>query len=239
MRSFRLLLAPLAVALPLAAGCGHDAASVPRSAIAVVGDRTIARSQFDLLMAQSRQSYSARGRAFPATGTPAYAHLKVIAVRLLVEQAELEQKAPKLGVRIDSAQVENARRRLIEDSFGGSREQYRARLLEARLSDAQVRAALRAQLLSAAVFQAVTADVTVGAQAVLRYYESHLAEYATPSTRTHRGRVKPLATVRAAIERKLLAEKRSRVFAAWLAGVRREFARKTRYAEGFRPESSG
>jgi hypothetical protein len=236
MRSFRLLLAPLAVASPLVAGCGHDAPSVPGSAIAVVGDRTIARSQFDALMAQSRQSYSARGQAFPASGTPAYAHLKAIAVRLLVEQAELEQKASKVGVRIDEAQVESARRRLIDDSFGGSQQQYQARLLAARLSDAQVRAALRAQLLSAAVFQAVTVDVTVGAQAVLGYYESHLAEYATPATRTHPGRVTPLATVRAAIARKLLAEKRNQVFAAWLAGVRREFAHKTTYADGFRPE---
>ena len=38
MRSLRLLLAPLALVSPLAAGCGSDAPSVPPSAIAVVGE---------------------------------------------------------------------------------------------------------------------------------------------------------------------------------------------------------
>jgi parvulin-like peptidyl-prolyl isomerase len=186
MRTLRLLLAPLAVASPLAAGCGHDAPSVPKAAIAVVGDRTIARSQFDALMAEARRSYANRGRSFPAEGTTAYKALKRTAVRLLVEQAELEQKAPGLGVEVDEAQVEARLRRLKDDSFGGSEERYRARLRAAGMTDEQVRSALRAQILSAAVRQAVTADVTVGTQPVKLYYEAHLAGYSTPSTRAVR-----------------------------------------------------
>src|SRR5207249_986901 len=105
MRSIRLLLAPLAL-VSLATACGHDSRHVPSTAIAVVGDRTIARSQFAALMAQARQSYAARGRRFPAAGTAAYEHLKQLALALLVEQAELEQEAPRLGVRVDPAQVD-------------------------------------------------------------------------------------------------------------------------------------
>ena len=183
MRSLRLLLVPLALVLPLAVGCGHGTPSVPRSAIAVVGDRTIARAEFEALIAQARDSYRSRGRVFPAVGTRAYDELKRLAVRLLVERAQLEQKAPSLGVNIDPAVVDARLRRLKEDTFGGSEERYRARLKEERMTDAGIRAALRAELLSAAVYQAVTADVSVTTQALKRYYEEHIEAYSTPATR--------------------------------------------------------
>jgi len=229
MRPLRFLLAPLALASALAAGCGHDTLSVPKAAIAVVGDRTITRAQFDELMSQARQSYAGRGRPFPAAGTRAYAELKAIAVRLLVERTELEQKAPGLGVTIAGSQVEARRRLLIEDTFGGDDDRYRARLRAERMTDAQVRSALRAQLLSEAVFQAVTADVTVSTVTVQRYYEDHIGDYSTSGRRT------PFASVRESIRRRLLGEKRTRVFDRWLAGVDREFAPRTAYAAGFAP----
>lgn len=218
MRSLRLLLAPLAFASPLAAGCGHDAPSVPKAAIAVVGDRTIARSQFDALITQARQSYLARGRPFPAAGTRAYEDLKRLAVRLLVEQAELEQEAPGLGVQVDEAQVAARLQRLKEDSFGGSEERYRARLQAARMTDEQVRSALEAQLLADAVQQAVTADVAVGTQAVERYYEDHVGSYSTPPSRT----VRHIVVRTKAAAAKVYASARSGVSFAALA---RRFSR--------------
>jgi hypothetical protein len=229
MRPVCVLFAPLALASALAAGCGHDPLVVPKSAIAVVGDRTITRAQFGELMAQARRSYAVRGRPFPVPGTRAYAELKTTAVRLLVERAELEQKAPGLGVTIDDSQVEARRTLLIEGTFGGDDGRYRARLREEGMTDAQVRSALRAQLLTDAISQAVTADVTVGTAAVQRYYEDHIGDYTTA------GRTTPFATVRESIRRQLLAAKRTRVFNEWLAGVRREFTPSTVYAEGFAP----
>jgi foldase protein PrsA len=186
MRSIGVLLAPLALATPFAAGCGHDSPSVPTWAIAVVGDRTISRAQYETLMSQAKQSYSRRGRSFPGAGTSAYERLKQSAVRLLVERAELEQKAPGLGVTIDPGEVAARRELLIEDSFGGSEQRYRARLRKEGMTDAQVRSALHAQLLFAAVFEAVTADVTVSTAAAQGYYESHLATYSAPRHRTIR-----------------------------------------------------
>jgi foldase protein PrsA len=322
MRPLRLL-APLALASSLAVGCGHDAPSVPMSAIAVVGDRTIARADFDALMDEARSSYRSRGRPFPAVGTAAYGRLKQLAVRLLVERAELEQKAPDLGVEVGEAQVTERLERLKEDSFGGDEQRYRARLREERMTEAQIRSALRAELLSAALYQAVTAGVSVGTNAVQRYYESHLTSYSTPPTRSVRhilvrtkaaaervyGRLRagepfaalaqrfsrdphtrdrggrlilvegrtaatldrvafsigtravsrpfktrlgwevvealgpvrprrmtPFAAVRDGIRRRLVRERRDRVFRHWLAGLRAEFAPETAYAEGFAPE---
>lgn len=326
MRSLGLLLAPLAVASPLVAGCGHITPSVPKSAIAVVGSRTISRAQFDALMAEARRSYAARDRPFPAEGTPAYEDLKRLAVRLLVEQAELAQEAPALGVQIGEDEVDARLGRLKEEDFGGSEERYRARLRAAGMTDAQVRAALRAELLAAAVRQAVTLDVTVGTQAVERYYEQHLADYSTPPARTIRhvllatkvaadhvyselrsgasfaalarrlshdpttrsrgglltlveGRTAPsldrvafslrtgtisrpfatrfgwelveaasavrprqttpFASVRDAIRRRLLAQRRAQSFQAWLARVRADLAPRTAFADGFSPGGEG
>jgi foldase protein PrsA len=112
--------------------------------------------------------------------------LKATAVRLLVERAELEQKAPELGVSIDRRQVSARRKLFIDETFGGSEARYRRRLREERMTDAQVRSALRAQLLSDAVFQAVTANVNVSTTVVQRYYENHLSTYSTPRTVTIR-----------------------------------------------------
>jgi parvulin-like peptidyl-prolyl isomerase len=322
MRPVRFLLAPLLLTTPLVAGCGRDAPSVPPSAIAVVGQRTISRGQLDALMDQARESYVASKRSFPAAGTAAYDHLKQLAVSLLVEQAELGQEAPKLGVRIEGAQVEARLKELKEQSFGGSEKRYRARLRAAGMTDGQVRWAIRSQLTSAAVRQAVTAEIKVGAQAVEEYYESHLSAYSTPPTRIvrhilvrskvaaervyararagerfaelarrfsrdsrtrERGgaltlvegrtaaqldqvafslptravsrpfrtslgwelveatapvrprRVTPLATVRDAIRRRLIAQRRAEVFRKWLARVHDEYARKTSYAKGYGP----
>jgi foldase protein PrsA len=185
VRSICLLLGVLALGW-LGASCGNGARSVPASAIAVVGDRTISRSQLSALMLQAQQSYAVRGRPFPAAGTPGYEHLQQLAVALLVEQAELEQEAPRLGVEIDSGKVEARLGRLKEDSFGGSEERYRARLRTAQMTDAQVRSAVRAQLLVEAVREAVTAEIAVGTDAVKQYYERHLAEYSTAPRRAVR-----------------------------------------------------
>jgi hypothetical protein len=132
-------------------------------------------------------------------------------------------------VTVAGSQVDARRRRLIEDSFGGDDDRYRARLRAERMTDAQVRSALRAQLLSEALFQAVTAEVTVSTAAVQRYYENHIGDYSTS------GRTTPFASARESIRRRLLGEQRTRVFNRWLAGVHREFASRTAYAAGFAP----
>jgi foldase protein PrsA len=186
MRPLHLLLAPVLVVTPLAAGCGHDAPAVPASAIAVVGRDTIERSQLDALMADARESYATSGRSFPAAGTKAYDDLRRTAVRLLVEQAVLEQEAPGLGVEVGDDQVDARLQRLKEEAFGGSDARYRARLRQAGMTDSEVRDALRAQLLAQSVRQAVTENVTVGTPAVKAYYEAHLSSYSTPAVRTIR-----------------------------------------------------
>ena len=47
----------------VATGCGGGTRSVPPSAIAVVGDRTVPRAAFDAELARARRAYAARGQA--------------------------------------------------------------------------------------------------------------------------------------------------------------------------------
>lgn len=147
-------LAALAAAALLASGCGHGRPAVPPSAIAVVGDRPVTRAAFDTLMAQTRRAYAARGRPFPATGTPADARLRTNAVRLLVEQARVELAARRLGVEIPALQVAARLRRFKQAGFGGNEKLYREALRREGQTDAQVRAAIRTGLLVDAVKRA-------------------------------------------------------------------------------------
>jgi hypothetical protein len=143
-------LAPLLAVVALA-GCGHSAETVPSGAIALVGDRTIPRAAFEAELTRARRAYAARGQAFPARGTPAYEQLKDAAVSLLVDRARLELEAQHAGVVIPATKVEARLRRLKRTTFGGDEARYRAQLRRAGMTDADVREAIRTQLLVAAL----------------------------------------------------------------------------------------
>lgn len=152
-------LALAAVLLLAAAGCGHDGAAVPAGAIAVVGDRPVPASALDAQLAQSRRAYAARGQMFPKAGTDAYRRLRDNAVRLLVDRTQLELAAQKLGIAIGRAQVDARLRRLEQTSFGGSEARYRARLRAVGMTEADMRRAIRDELLVAALEQAKSSSL--------------------------------------------------------------------------------
>jgi hypothetical protein len=143
-------LAPLLAVVALA-GCGHSAETVPAGAIAVVGDRTIPRAALDAELTRARRAYAARGQAFPARGTPAYERIKEAAVRFLVDRARLELEAQHAGVVISATKVDARLRRLKRTTFGGDETRYRAQLRTTGMTDSEVREAIRAQLLVAAL----------------------------------------------------------------------------------------
>ena len=149
MRRFALLGALLVVA----AGCGHDSATVPAGAIALVGGRPVPRSALDAQLAQSRRAYAGRGQAFPRTGTASYRRLQENAVRLVVDRTRLEVAAQKLGIVIRPGQVGARLRRFKQAAFGGSEARYRARLRATGMTDADMRRAIRDELLITALEQ--------------------------------------------------------------------------------------
>jgi SurA N-terminal domain len=149
-------LAPLLAVVALVGCGGHQDQSVPPGAVALVGDRAITRAALDAELARARRAYVARGRAFPARGTPAYEQVEDAVVRLLVDRARLEVEARQAGIVVPATRIEARLRRLVQTTFGSDERRYRAQLRRTGLTEADVRAAIRTELLTAALRRRTT-----------------------------------------------------------------------------------
>jgi hypothetical protein len=143
-------LAVLALVL-LVAGCGQHMRKVPPGAIAVVGDQPISRADLDGELARAKRAYAARGQAFPKQGTDAYRRLQDSAVALLVDRARLEIEARHGRIAIDPVQVEARLRRFEQTTFGGNKQRFREQLRRSGMTEADVRTAIRTELLADAL----------------------------------------------------------------------------------------
>ena len=100
--------------LAVACGTSSDGGDVPSNSVAVVGDRTITKAEFDDLVTYAKRSYTAQKRPFPKVGTPEYAQIRDQAVRFLVQRAQFEVKAGDLGVDVERRRGRQARRAVQE-----------------------------------------------------------------------------------------------------------------------------
>jgi hypothetical protein len=145
----------------VAAGCGSHAAesgsdshsqpAVPPGAIAVVGDRPVSRAALDAELARSRRAYAAQGKAFPARRTAAYRRLRAIAIRLVTERAQMELWAEARGIRITAADVDRRLRQVRRAGGLLDDERWHEALRREGLSEADVRANVRALVVAAAL----------------------------------------------------------------------------------------
>jgi len=180
------MLAPAALLLALAlAGCGGGGSKkVPPNAVAIVGDEPITRATFAAVLAANRESDRLRGQAFPAAGTADFRAARNKILEGLVQEAELEQHAKsQFGIVIGDAQVERQIEQLRARTSGGSEAAFRAALAQQGVTETQVRARIRQQLLGEAVFARLSAEASVSDDEVERYYRSHLRGYDRPATR--------------------------------------------------------
>jgi parvulin-like peptidyl-prolyl isomerase len=184
MRHLRFLALPVLFAAVLfAAGCGGGVKSVPNTAVAVVGNDTITKAQFNFLIDGAQRAYKARKTAFPKVGTTQYKSIEDQAVTYLVQQDELEQKAKDLGVAVTDKDVQARLKQIKTQYFGGSEKRYQAQLKAQGLTQPQIEQDLRAQILSEKLYNKVTADVKVSAADVSAYYAAHKSTYSTAASR--------------------------------------------------------
>jgi parvulin-like peptidyl-prolyl isomerase len=180
----RALLLPVLLLVLLAAACGgDDEITVPGDAVAVVGDQTIPKTEFDALIAQAKKSYESQEREFPKAGTPEYETLKNQAIQFLVQRAQFEQKAEELEVEVTDAQVDERLKQIKEQYFGGDEKKYAEQLEEQGLSDEQVKKDIRAQLVQEAIFNKVTEDIEVTDAEVTEFYNKNKEQYSQPESR--------------------------------------------------------
>jgi peptidyl-prolyl cis-trans isomerase C len=181
--TFPLLLVLVAALL---AGCGGSSgASLKSDDVATVGKVHISKAAFAALLVQAKKSYASQTppKAFPKPGTADYETIKGQAVALLVQQAEREQKADSLGIKISSSDIEKRLNQIKKQYFGGSETKYQAQLKKQSLTDAQVREDVRQQLISEALFAKVTKSTKVPDSAVHAYYLAHQSDYSQAASR--------------------------------------------------------
>ena len=180
----RLVLLCFASLALLAAACGGtSSATLGSDDVAVVGDQQISKDQFHQLMARAQKSYTTQKRAFPKPGSAEYEQLKGQAITFLVQQAEVEEQAKKLGIDIGDDKVDKEIARYKKQFYGGSDARYEKAVKQQGLTDEQARDAIRQQLISQALFKKVTGSVTVSDAAIKDYYNTHKTQYVQPETR--------------------------------------------------------
>jgi parvulin-like peptidyl-prolyl isomerase len=180
----RLVLFGFASLALFAAACGGTtSATLGSGDVAVVGDQQISKEQFRQLMDRAQKSYDAQKRAFPKPGSAEYEQLKGQAITFLVQQAEVEAQAKKLGIDISDDKVNKEIERYKKQFYGGSDARYEKAVKQQGLTDDQAREAIKQQLISQALFKKVTGDVKVSDADITQYYNTHKSQYVQPQTR--------------------------------------------------------
>lgn len=193
-RTLLPLLVVLALLAGLAAACGGggsdtesastlSADQVPPDAVAIVAGTSIPRAEFDRFFSQAEAAAKARGEEFPKAGTPEYVDLQNQAIELLVRRIEFAKEAEALGIEVTEAEVDERLDELKSQFFDGDQAAYEKELEARGLTDGDVRADLRAQLLNEKIYEHVTKDVNVTDAEVRAFYDENKDEFATPDQR--------------------------------------------------------
>lgn len=178
--------APILLALTLATfafalvGCGGGSGDVPASAVALVDGTEVARSELDELLEQAKVSYKEN---FPKVGTPEYQTLQQQLVAVLVQRAQLEKEAEKRDIALSDADVDKARKDLLDSKYQGDEEKLAADLEKQGVSEELLMKLLRYSVLSQKIYESVTKDVKVTDAEALAYYTQNQDQYGSPASR--------------------------------------------------------
>jgi len=104
-------------------------------------------------------------------------------MQFLVQRAQFEQEADDLGIKISDEDVDKRLKDLIKQYFGGSKAKYEKQLKQQGLSEDQVRADVRAQLIQEKIYNQVTKEVKVDSAAIAASYKKNKAQYIQPASR--------------------------------------------------------
>lgn len=133
-----------------AAGCGSAKRTVPSNAAAIVGEQAITKAALNHALSRGIcRSGGDYRRSFGAC-------TRRQTLQVLVQRAEREQKARELGIEVSDEDVEERIEQLTKRYLGGSEKRYREQLRQQRLSEEQVKADVRAQLVEERTYSEVT-----------------------------------------------------------------------------------
>jgi foldase protein PrsA len=192
MRRIIVVLSGVLLLLAITACGGGGSRDVPSDAVAVVGDRTIPKSDWDALIQQTKENYKATKHAFPKAGSVELANLRSNATQFLISASEYKQEAAKLGVKVSDSDVQE-RLDQIKQQFASSQtggkpagkqaveKLYQKALKDQGFTDEEVRTGIKITLYRERVQQKVTQDIKVSDSDISAYYDKHKQQYETPA----------------------------------------------------------
>jgi foldase protein PrsA len=192
MRRVSQVLFAIALLLAVAACGGGGPRNVPSDAVAVVGDKTITKAEWDQLLAQTKQNYKATNHQFPKAGSVELANLRANVTQFLVVAKEYDQEAEKLGVKVSDKDVSDRLQQIKQQYYGSQpgqpppskkqiEKRYQDALKQQGFTDEQVRKGIRLTLVRERVQAKVTDNTKVSDKEISDYYDKHKAQYATPA----------------------------------------------------------
>jgi foldase protein PrsA len=192
MRRVSQVLFAIAVLLAVSACGGGGPRSVPSDAVAVVGDQTITKAEWDQLLQQTKQNYKATNHKFPKAGSVELANLRANVTQFLVVAKEYEQEAQKLGVKVTDKDVSDRLQQIKQQYYGSQpgqpppskkkiEERYQAALKQQGFTDEEVRKGIKLTLVREKVQAKVAGDLKVSDKEITDYYNKHKAQYQTPA----------------------------------------------------------
>lgn len=180
----RLLFAPLLIAAVAAlAACGGGAKTVPPNAVALVGSTPITKAQFNQLIKQAESQARAAGQPVPTIGSAQYTQLSQRVVAYLVQVSELEQQAPKYGVKVTDKDVDAYLQSVAKLHYKGSKKALDEAIAKSGLTVAEAKQQVMVNLIAQRVKTKVTAAAKVSKSDELAYYKTNQATYHQPKTR--------------------------------------------------------
>ncbi len=182
-----LVVAVVCIAVPavgLYASTRSSASTVPSSDVAIAGKREVTVSQLNQLIAMRVHAAKVSGQQVPKAGSKAY-RTEVVnpAVQELVQEAQVQNIADQLGVKVSDKDVKVALSQAISSAFGGSNAKFQAYLKRYALTSSEVQQTLiRPQLLAQRVGAKLKKPTPTTAQ-IAAYYKAHRSSFSTPSQR--------------------------------------------------------
>jgi foldase protein PrsA len=185
MRLLRFLpLSLLLVAGLLAAGCGGGTKAVPANAVAVVGDSTVSKVDFNNVLAATKKIDKIRKTATPKLGTTEYKTRSDGIVSFLVTMSELTQEAKSMGLApVTDKEVQTQIDQIKKQYASGDEKKFETLLAGQGLTIDIYRLQWRYQLLSNRISADVTKGVKVTDADVKKYYDTNKANYTQAASR--------------------------------------------------------
>ena len=182
MRRLVLTTIVLLAAALLVTACGS---SLPKGAIAKVGDATVTRAQFDALVKQEKAYIAGKGGTFPKVGSYDYNQYAAQLVAYLVQTEVIGQASIDMGVKVTSKDVTSYIAQ--EEKASGGATALNTQLKAYGMTRADLKEQVRIGLVDNAVYAKVVKGVKTPTDAeALAYYQKNKSKYVTPETRNVR-----------------------------------------------------